>query len=469
MKFSRRFILRGLGGATLALPVLESLAPTRGAHAGGATTPPFAIFFRQANGVAAAQSTPIGEEPERFWPREVGALTPQNLEGRAIGELVDYADRLLVVGHVNKEYYNYGDGHANGAMQALTARGPTVANAGGSSEAAGESLDHRIGAELNPDGRESLYLYAGTLGGWLGGPCISYRAAGNRRAALHNPINAYQEMMGIDSDQFATLIARQRSINDLVKAEMDSLLARPELSSSDRARLELHQQSVRDLENGLECSLSADQEAELDGGAAGYQSTSGDELLAAVRTHMDVAALAVACGYTRSVTIQVGDGNDGSSRYRNLDSGQEMENFHYLSHRRTSHDGSGAEIPNSDVLHHFVDVQFAQTFGHLLSRLEQYVMPDGQALIDAGISVWLNDNGNGPAHSERNVPHVIAGSAGGMLRQGEFLQLTQYEVNHARMLNTLGSAAGLRTADGEYISDFGDPAQDGSPLDELLA
>ena len=82
----------------------------------------------------------------------------------------------------------------------------------------GESLDHRIGAELNPDGRESMFLYAGATGGWLGGPCISFRGAANRRAPLHNPINAYMQMMGIDSDQFATLIARQRSINDLVKS-----------------------------------------------------------------------------------------------------------------------------------------------------------------------------------------------------------------------------------------------------------
>lgn len=466
-KISRRIVLRGLGGATLALPLLESLAP-RGASAGGAATPPYSIFFRQANGVGCAQNTDVGSEPERFWPTTPGAITADTLAGRALDELTDFADQLLIVGNVNKEFYDYGDGHANGAIQALTARPANVPGAGGDSEASGESLDHRIGTELNADGRESLFMYAGAAGGWLGGPCISHRGAANRRAPQHNPVNAYQQMMGLDSDQFATLIARQRSINDLVKSEMDILLGRPELSTSDRQRLELHQQSIRDLENGLTCNLSADQEAALDGAAAGFESTNGDEVLAAARAHMDVAALAVACGYTRSVAIQVADGNDGRTRYRNLETGQEMENYHFISHRRLSHGSDGAVISDSDLLHHYVDRHFAQTFAYLLQRLSEYTMPDGQTLLQAGFSCWFNDNGNGPGHSARNVPHVIAGSAGGFLRQGQYIQLEDV-TNHARFLNTLGSAAGLRDANGDLISDFGDPAQDRTPLPELMA
>ncbi len=467
-KVSRRFVLRGLGGAAVALPMLESLAP-KGASAGGASTPPYAIFLRQANGAAVAQNTKVGNEPERFWPASTGALTPDSLQGRALDELTDFRNNLLVVGNVNMENYNFADGHARGAFQALTAQPAAVPGAGGSSEAGGESLDHRIGAELNADGRESMYMYAGSSGGWLGGACISHRGQANRRAPLHDPVLAYQQMMGIDSDQFATLIARQRSINDLVKSEMDTLLGRPELSTQDRMRLELHQQSIRDLENGLSCDLSKDQEATLDGLAAGHASNNGDEVLAAVRAHMDVAALAVACGYTRSVAIQVGNGNDGNTRYRNLETGEEMENFHFLSHRRLSHGGDGAIISDSDVLHHYVDRQFAMTFRHLLERLSEYIMPDGQTLLDAGLSCWFNDLGSGPGHSHLNLPNVIAGSAGGFLRQGEFIQLNGGGTNHARFLNTLGSAAGLRDANGELIRDFGDPAQDRTPLNELLA
>jgi hypothetical protein len=457
----RRAVLRGAGGIALTLPLLEGLLPRKMARAGGDAVEPFAIFFRQACGVGCAQSTgEIGDEPERFWPTDYGALSAATmLPGeRAVGELVDYADRLLLVHNVNMYDFDYGDGHARGCMQGLTAQGPTVQGAAGASEAAGESIDHRIGRELNAEGRDSLVMYAGQSGGWLGGACTSYRGSATRRAALHNPVTAYQTMMGVDSDQFDTLVARQASVNDLVRDEMNSLLGSTRLSSADRERLELHLQSIRDLEEGLMCNLEEAEEAALEGESAGYDGTDGVAVLNAARVHMDIAALAVACGYTRAASIQIGSGNDGSTRYQNLDTGDLMENYHYVSHRRASHDSSGTVIPNSDLLHHFVDVQFARTFKHLLDRLDAYLMPNGQKLLDAGLAIWWNDNGNGPGHSSRNVPFVIGGSASGFLKQGEYLRADgdNGQTNHSRMLNTIGSAVGLRNDAGEYLDDFGD-------------
>lgn len=474
MSLSRRCVLRGLGGAVLGLPWLESLGG-RQAHAQQAGPAPYAIFFRQANGVAARQDTgEIGSEPERFWPRTPGELTGENLAGRALAELSGYAERLLVVGNMNMENFPYNDGHARGALQLLTAQGPTVARQGGDSEAAGESLDHRIGRELNVDGRESLFLYAGATSGWLGGPCISYRGAGRRRSALVQPASAYQALTGGPSgasesaEQQRSL--RQASINDRVRTELQSLLASPRLSGGDRQRLDLHLSSVRDVEVSLSCRLEESAERALAG--APQSSTDGDVVLANARLHMDIAAIAVACGWTRSVAIQVGDGNDGNTRYRDVDTGQLMEgNFHFVSHRRLSHNSDGAIISDSDRLHHKVDVQFAQTFRYLLDRLDQYQFPAG-SLLDAGMAVWVNDLGNGPAHSNRGCPCIVAGSAGGFLRQGQYVRLSGGDgsaVNHARVLNTLGSAAGLRGAKGQPIEDFGSAELDRRVLSELMA
>lgn len=468
MKIQRRMVLKGIGGFSLALPFLEGLQP-KSARAADETFPPYAIFLRQANGVAAAQNTELGSEPERFWPTQTGALSAATVADRALDELTNHLARLLVVGNVNMQNFDYGDGHARGAMQGLTARGPVVAGVGGSSEAAGPSLDHVIGAQVNPDGRESLFLYAGNPGGWLGGPCISYRDADNRRSALHNPVNAYQTMMGVDEDLFAELAARQKSVNDLVRGHMGDLLGSPALSAKDRERLELHLTSIRDLENSLSCNLSADEEAGLDGASAGYDSDDGDMVMSALRVHMDIAALAVSCGYTRSVAMQVGSGNDGSTRYSNLETGQQMENYHYLSHRRASHDSSGAIIANSDLLHHYVDRHFARAFNYLLDKLTEIVLPNGEALIDCGVSVWYNDNGNGPGHSSQNVPFILAGSAGGFLRQGEYIQISGDNGNHAQLLNTIGSAAGVRNANGDFLDDFGDPGSPKGVLPELIA
>ncbi len=471
MKLSRRLVLKGVGGCALGLPLLEGLLPGR-ARAADAGALPFAIFFRQANGVASAQTTSeLGQEPERFWPAP-GALTPASVAGRAVGELVAHLPHLLLVRNVNMQSFDYGDGHAWGALQGLTARGPVVAGAGGSSEAAGESLDHRIGRELNPQGRDSLFCYAGRSGGWLGGPCISDRSSGVRRAALHNPWTTYQTLVGgaggLSPEAREQLLVRQRSVNDLVREQLQALRASPALSGSDRQRLELHLASVRDLEVALSCQASADEARRLEVEAPGYDSTDGDEVLATARLHMDVAVLAVACGYTRSVAIQVGQGNDGSTRYRDPDTGALMENYHYISHRRVSHDSSGAVIAGADLLHHKVDLQFARTFKHLLDRLAAYPMPGGGTLLQQGVCAWYNDNGNGPAHSNRDVPWVLAGSANGFLGQGAYVQLTKTALTHRKLLNTLGAAVGLRNAGGGPLDDFGDPSLPGGLATELL-
>lgn len=462
---SRRVLLRGFGGAVLALPFLESVGK-REARAADTDVLPFAFFLRQANGVAAAQNTEeLGQEPERFWPSTLGPLTPESLAGRALSELVDHRARLLCVKNVNMEWFEYGDGHARGALQLLTARGPVVADVGGDSEADGESLDHRIGRELNPDGRDSLFLYAGQGGGWLGGPCISYRGSAIRRSALHSPYDAYQLMIGggalLPAEAAERLAKRNQSVNDLVRDELQAFLKRTDLSTSDRRRLELHLDSVRDTETSLSCRMADADAMALDGLGDVYESTNGDEVFTTVRAHMDVAALAIACGYTRSVALQVGNGNDGATRYVNPDTGDLMENYHYISHRRVSHDAEGVVISDADVLHHVIDRQFAKAFKYLLDKLTAY------EVLDKGVCAWINDLGNGPAHSANSCPVILAGSCGGVLKQGQAIALDG-ERNHARVLNALGSAVGLRNGD-EYISDFGDPTLDRTPHPDLFA
>ena len=248
---------------------------------------------------------------------------------------------------------------------------------------------------------------------------------------------------------------------------MQALLSDPKLSSTDVQRLELHRAAIRDLEDTLSCNLTAKQEAAVEGGSAGYDSDIGDEVLAAVRAHMDVAVLAVACGYTRSVAIQVGSGNDGHTRYTDQDTGELMENYHFISHRRLSHDSSGAVIPNSDLLHHKIDRHFAATFRHLLDRLAEYQLPSG-SLLDAGVSVWLNDQAQGPSHSSNNLPYILAGSAGGFFRQGQYVRVDE-DNSHCRLLNMIGTAAGLRSQSGGDLDDFGDPNLPKHPIPELRA
>ena len=464
MKISRRKLLLGAGGAVLSLPFLESFQGNTAKASDFAET--FAIFFRQANGVAQQWNM----EPERFWPRDVGVLTEASMADRATGQLAAHRDHLLMVQGVNMNGFDYADGHARGAMQSLTAAGAQVPGEAGRSEAGGQSLDDRIARQLNPDGRDPLVLYAGRSGGWLGGPCLSYYGPGLRNSAITSPWAAYMQIVGgeggLSAEAQLQLVRRQQSINDLVRHQMDRLLAHPRLSTPDRARLERHRDSIRDLELSLSCQLSEDEERVLEGSSESFNSSDGDDTLLTARLHMDVAVLAVACGYTRSVVIQVGNGNDGHTRYRNLDTGMPMANYHYLSHRRESHGSDGTPIPGADILHHYVDVQFAQTFGHLVSGLREVVLPDGETLLDQGVACWHNDNANGPPHSSQGVPWIIAGSAKGRLQQGVMLDLMPEGTRtHDQLLNTIGAVVGATNADGTPLSRFGQNA-DQVPFDD---
>ena len=67
----------------------------------------------------------------------------------------------------------------------------------------------------------------------------------------------------------------------------------------------------------------------------------------------------------------------------------------------------------------------------------------------------------------KDLRHVIAGSGGGFLRQGVYVDAGG--VTNNRFLSTLVSAAGVRGPDGALVDDFGDPSLDKGIIPEMLA
>ncbi|MFN7134321.1 MAG: DUF1552 domain-containing protein, partial [Myxococcales bacterium] len=187
---NRRMFLKGVGGVVLGLPLLESLGRT--AHAQSNPRPRFAVFVRQGNGVVQAWGT----EPEMFWPRSLGPLTPQSMAAdadRATSELKDYADKLLLVRGTRFAFPGEGCGHSGGGNQVLTAARVSTDPRGNRSLAMGESIDNRIARALNPPGREPLTLYAGRKYGYLD-EVLSYRGEKMLRGADRNPYTVYERM-----------------------------------------------------------------------------------------------------------------------------------------------------------------------------------------------------------------------------------------------------------------------------------
>ncbi|MFS8068652.1 MAG: DUF1552 domain-containing protein [Byssovorax sp.] len=441
----RRHFLRGLGGAVIALPFLETFAPKRALAAG---YPPFAIFMRQANGVA--QKT---DEPERFWPKALGALTKDGLAAqpdRALSVLSDYADKLLVVSGVKFGFPGNGCGHSGGGNQVLTAAKVSDTPSGNESLAMGESIDNRIARELQPAGVEPLTLYAGKMTGYIN-EVLSYRGPKQLRAAERDPFIAYTKLFGaanMDAAVLERLKAARSSVNDLVRGDMKSLMGRTDLSQADRDRLELHFQSIRDLEVTMACKLPDMRLAEME--AIQPKVGTSDNVETVTRMQMDVIALAVACGVVRAATIQVGDGND-STEY--TIGGQKQYSYHWISHRIQGDGDAGAAIDNGGELHHEIDKIHGRMFKHLLDRLSSYSLGSG-TLLDSGVAVWTNDLAN-KYHSYDNVPHILAGGANGFLKTGQYIDAGN--VTNNKMWNVVGSAVGCRN-NGELMNNFGDPS-----------
>jgi hypothetical protein len=439
---NRRRFLKGLGGVVVGLPWLETFAGKGKAWAANGV-PPYLIVMRQANGCQQA----VGTEPETFWPLTLGPITAASLGDRAVSEVAAYASKLLIVSGVRyANTVNSGCEHSTGGNICLTATDPT--QGGPSSLAQGESIDNRIARDLTP-GVEPLTLYAGPKEGYID-EVLSYRGAMQLRAAEGNPYNAYQRLFGMmttttDPAQQRLALAR-KSVNDLVRTELKALQARTDLSASDRQRLDLHFSSIRDLELTMSCTLGMSQVSAMQAITGQVRNNNVRDTVA--KMQLDIIALAMSCGLTRAATLQVGDGNDGSTL--TLD-GTTLPRYHQISHRIFGDGSSGAPIPDALALHHRIDRWHGSLLKYLADKLSAYTLPTG-TLLDAGVSVWLNDLATG-SHTKSNLPYVMVGSAGGYLKQGVYIDAGN--VTHNLLLNVLGSAMGVKNAAGGPLDDFG--------------
>jgi hypothetical protein len=467
----RRRILQGVGGVFLGLPALESLAR----RAYGATAPKkkiYTVFLSQANG--SIQGT--GGDPDRFWPRTPGPLSAATMAGadadRATSELKDYAAKLTLIKGISFPFGNpVGCGHSSGCNQMLTAQ--RMKGTENRSLPVGESVDVRIARELAPDPMrvDPLTLFAGKKQGYLD-DALSYRDTGAVRAGRNNPWEAYQAMTGLDSLSktdpalVQKLGARRKSINDLLRAEIGALKTRPELSTADRARLDLHFTSVRDLEVSMTTTVGPMTNAPLE---MTLKTMNGmfelnDKMEDIVKLHLSVVAFAMASDRYLVGSVQVGEGNDHTQYFIN---GVKAPPYHFISHRVLGDGDSGTAIGNAIDLHAAIDRIHARYFKHLLDELSTYKTADSRPLLDDCVAVWMNSVGNGPPHDVGNVPHIIAGGAGGFLKTGQFLNLTGVKNN--KFLNTIAAAAGVKNAAGGPIDDFGDASLAKGFIPEIIA
>lgn len=426
-RINRRAFLVAAGTTGVALPFLEGL-PERSAFAQtGTANPVFGLFISAANGVQQKYNS----EPESFWPTEFGPLTRESMQAfaatRATGLLADYADKLLIIGGVNLPVGSPRScGHAEGLAQCLTAKSPSGSGNGATST--GESVDTVIASQVNPQGVSPLSTYVGVKAGFINDR-LSFSGAGQVRAGEQNPYNVYNRLSGQLNPGTGTptpmvdLVSRRRnSVNDLIREQITSLKNSPKLSQADRNRLDLHFQSIRDVEEtmgglALECSESSLDMDALTAINTGNAFRGNDNFEKVVKLHADLVGLTFSCNANRVATMQAGDGTD-ATQYT-ID-GQRRERFHHISHRINSDGNQGSAIAGAAELHAKIDRMRMETFKSILDKWSEYSTPNGP-LLDNAFIYWTTHVAIGPSHSMSNMPIIIAGSGGGAFTQGAYI------------------------------------------------
>ena len=472
---NRRLVLKGAGGLMLGLPLLEGFMSNK-ASAQAATRSPFVIIVVGDNGVVQAGATLGGTgEPERFWPMATGALTKDKMladkAARTTGELADYADKLLIVRGMNLPYNSTGCSHSAADAQILTAQKITAEST--NAKAQGISVDTAIAAAKNPPGRDPLVLHAGMFSpGGMGFDVpgyVSYISPRQPRVFIDSPYKAYQAIIGAigngttvtsaEAQAEMRRAARSKSINDLLRPQIRTLLARPDVSTSDRTRLDQHLTAIRDIEVKITTTTLTIPDADVTRmrtmDPRPYDQSTRDE---AVKLFMDLMAFSAAADYSRVAVLKVGDRIDDHLYMFN---GQSAK-FHDVSHRQAT---------NALEFHVHLDRMMLGFYKYLLDKVSSYNTATGP-LMDQGVTIWTNQCATG-AHSFSNIPWIQAGTANGFFKQGQYVVVgsgaqpggTQdgkggdasvSGIN--KTLNTLLQAAGVTKTGGAPYDDFGDPA-----------
>jgi hypothetical protein len=435
---NRRAFLRGAGTVAIGLPFLEGL-PERSAWAAGAQ-PVFTFYMVGSCGV-------VGKS---FFPSATGALTTSGLAGltdTAVSALSAHAPNLTFLKNVN--WVQGGPmscGHAEGLCQTLTGAAP--GSSGSTAYSSGPSADIVIAQAVNPAGTDPICLYSAAKNAYIADR-ISFRAggAGQVRSGDQNPYLLYSKLVGLTTTSStggtttdpvaAELAATRKSVNDLVRGELTSLMNNSALSADDKARLQLHFQSIRDVEvtmgnMGLMCSTSGLDTTTLSSYQKNFSFKTDGMIETVSLLHMQLVALAFACNYNRVATLQWGDGTD-TTKY-SVPSNQTlgMWTFHQISHRVQS-DASTGTNPTAEQAHHEVDILRMQT---LAKGLDAF---NARGLAGSATVVFMTHISDGPSHSGRNVPHIIWGNGGGFLKTGQYIDAGN--VTNNKLHNTLITAA----------------------------
>jgi hypothetical protein len=417
---SRRQFAQALGAGLLMAPFLSW---PRRAHAQQAKTAKRVLLF-----------CTMGTNPAIWTPRN----PPGDIFNVATDPLKAIAgDIILVDGLMSSD-----PSENHGSPEALTGKGFADSNH--------TSLDQFLAAGLGAhDTIPALLLGANTNAS--GGRTMFY-SGGRNLPTINSPIEAFNTIFsGVagGGGAAAAQLMRKKSILDLVSGELNSLSA--SLGATEKAKLGLHLDSIRQLENRLTMPM---------GGSCTPPATptlDGSNLLLSDVVHIDLIVSAFACGLTRVAAIQFGS---DQAVPVNLPSLQGEEHGQFI------HGGAGSNYAQLTELEQW----YCQTFIDLVNKLKTTPEPGGSGMLyDNTIILWARDMGDAVNHNQHSMLYVVAGGAGGYLQRapaGRYVHYNSATVagRHERILINVLQAMGASFTGFGLLS-----GADQTPLPELIA
>lgn len=385
---NRRAMLRGvLGGtaAVIALPALEAMLDTQGvAYADGSGFPRRLCTWFFGNGVRLNRWVPQGEGPNYPLSEELAPLA----------NVKEYIS-------VMSGFDNYGAvqtiGHYEG-MAILSGHPMVYGN--GYPKPGGMTIE-QVAAQYN-SGKTvfpSIELGVSKRFDTFSGPLIQYSAHKGKDQPLppeYNPQAVFNKLFGSftpDSDPSGPL---RVSVLDAVK--QDALDIQKEVGSVDKERLEAHLEGINNLQKQISALPPV---CTLPGLPSATNTDVGIiEPLAETNAAMsDMLAYALACDLTRAGSVLFTTAI-GTTIFHPI--GTVIEH-HSLTHSN-----------NQELVHQGV-VFTMQCFAALIEKLK--AMPEGQgSLLDNTIVICASDCSEGATHYTTDQPFLVAGNAGGVLK-----------------------------------------------------
>jgi hypothetical protein len=412
----RRRFLTGVAGAALAVPFLSSLQ--RVARGQAAETPRRLVIFYTQNGCLT----------NRWFPSvENGAITADTLTGKTLAGLAPYASKLLFPrglamfpkGTIN----GYFDPHDQGMGSKLTA---APIDPAGSHWATSRSLDHVAAELVNPGTKTPLVLSVGSSFANVKG-ILSYSAANTPYSPEVNPANVYKTLSGafITSGAPTTAtdykVLQGNSVMDLVKGDLDAF-KRLNMSAADKKKVDDWQALLRQTEVKIvSAACNAANATALGITDATVKAAGGRDTATAFTKGGDMMinliALTMMCDTNRVIILQW----PGFVTFT-WDGMAHTSDHHGLSHRNGSVAVGGTCA--AGVLDNIaqIDNWYAGRYAKLVGLIDGIKEGD-RTMLDNSAVMWLPELADGNAHNNNNLPIVIAGSAGGYLKQGVSVDL----------------------------------------------